>query len=132
LRINRRRWPDLTERLLSPFDERELLQQGYGVTNIVRRATTGADSLSKEEVIQGGRRLAAKVRRYQPRILAVLGMGAFRLAFAQPQATVGRQQLMIADTILWVLPNPSGLNANYQQQKLTRLFRELRRAAAEL
>ena len=121
-----------TERLLSPFDERELLQQGYGVTNIVRRATTGADSLSKEEVIQGGRRLAAKVRRYQPRILAVLGMGAFRLAFAQPQATVGRQQLMIADTILWVLPNPSGLNANYQQQKLTRLFRELRRAAAEL
>ena len=121
-----------TERLLSPFDERELLQQGYGVTNVVRRATTGADSLSKEEVIEGGRRLAAKVRRYQPRILAVLGMGAFRLAFAQPQATVGRQQLMIADTILWVLPNPSGLNANYQQQELTRLFRELRTAAAEL
>ena len=121
-----------TARLLSPFDERELLQQGYGVTNVVRRATTGADSLSKEEVIEGGRRLAAKVRRYQPRILAVLGMGAFRLAFAQPQATVGRQQLMIADTILWVLPNPSGLNANYQQQELTRLFRELRTSAAEL
>jgi TDG/mug DNA glycosylase family protein len=115
-----------TERLLSPFDERELLQQGYGITNVVRRATAVADSLSKEEVIEGGRRLEVKVRRYQPRILAVLGMGAFRLAFAQPKATVGRQQLMIADTILWVLPNPSGLNANYQQQELTRLFRELK------
>ena len=121
-----------TERLLSPFAERELLQQGYGITNVVRRATAVAESLSKEEVIEGGRRLEVKVRRYQPRILAVLGMGAFRLAFAQPQATVGRQQLMIADTILWVLPNPSGLNANYQQQKLTFLFRELKAAAAEL
>lgn len=121
-----------TERLLSPFDERELLQQGYGITNVVRRATAVADSLSKEEVIEGGRRLEVKVRRYQPRILAVLGMGAFRLAFAQPQATVGRQQLMIAHTILWVLPNPSGLNANYQQQELTRLFRELKAAADTL
>lgn len=121
-----------TKRLLSPFDERELLRQGYGITNVVRRATAVADSLSKEEVIEGGRRLEVKVRRYQPRILAVLGMGAFRLAFTQPQATVGRQQLMIADTILWVLPNPSGLNANYQQQELTRLFRDLKAAAAEL
>ncbi len=121
-----------TERVLSPFDERELLMRGYGVTNVVPRATAAADSLMKEEVIAGGRRLAAKVRRYQPRILALLGMGAYRLAFAQPQATVGRQQLMIADTILWVLPNPSGLNANYQQLELTRLFRELRAAAAAL
>ncbi|HET6669093.1 MAG TPA: G/U mismatch-specific DNA glycosylase [Pyrinomonadaceae bacterium] len=121
-----------TERLLSPFDERELLLQGYGVTNLVRRASAVADSLSKEEVIEGGRRLAVKVRRYQPQILAVLGLGAYRLAFAQPKATVGRQQLMIADTILWVLPNPSGLNANYQLQELTRLFRELKAAAAAL
>jgi TDG/mug DNA glycosylase family protein len=121
-----------TERLLSPFDERELLLQGYGVTNLVRRASAVADSLSKEEVIEGGRRLAVKVRRYQPRILAVLGLGAYRLAFAQPKATVGRQQLMIADTIVWVLPNPSGLNANYQQQELTGLFRELKAAAAAL
>ncbi len=121
-----------TERLLSPFDEQELLQLGYGVTNVVRRATAVADSLTKEEVIEGGRQLARKVRRYQPRILAVLGMGAYRLAFAQPDATVGRQQLMIGDTVLWVLPNPSGLNANYQQPELTRLFRELKAAAAEL
>jgi TDG/mug DNA glycosylase family protein len=121
-----------TERLLSPFDERELLQLGYGVTNVVRRATAVADSLTKEEVIEGGRQLARKVRRYQPRILAVLGMGAYRLAFAQPDATVGRQQSMIGNTIVWVLPNPSGLNANYQQPELNRLFRELKAAAAEL
>lgn len=121
-----------TERLLSPFDECELLQLGYGVTNVVRRATAVAGTLTKEEVIEGGRQLARKVRRYQPRILAVLGMGAYRLAFAQPQATVGRQQLTIANTILWVLPNPSGLNANYQQPELTRLFRELKAAAAEI
>lgn len=121
-----------TERLLSPFDERELLQLGYGVTNVVRRATAVADSLTREEVIEGGRQLARKVRRYQPRILAVLGMGAYRLAFAQPNATVGRQQLMIGNTVLWVLPNPSGLNANYQQPELTRLFRELKATAAEL
>ena len=117
-----------TERLLSPFDERELLQLGYGVTNVVGRATAVADSLTKEEVIEGGRRLAAKVRRYQPRILAVLGIGAYRLAFAQPKATVGQQQLMIANTVLWVLPNPSGLNANYQQRELTQLFCELKAA----
>lgn len=121
-----------TERLLSPFDEGELLQLGYGVTNVVRRATAVAGSLTKEEVIEGGQQLAAKVRRYQPRILAVLGMGAYRLAFAQPQATVGRQQLTIGNTILWVLPNPSGLNANYQQPELNRLFRELKTAVLEL
>ena len=117
-----------TDRLLSPFDERELLKLGYGVTNVVSRATAVADALTKDEIIAGGQQLAAKVRRYGPGILAVLGMGAYRLAFAQPKATVGRQQLMIGKTVLWVLPNPSGLNANYQQQELTRLFRELKAA----
>ena len=121
-----------TERLLSPFNERELLKLGYGVTNVVQRATAVADSLTREEVIEGGRQLARKVRRYQPRILAVLGMGAYRLAFAQPHATLGRQQLTIGNTVLWVLPNPSGLNANYQQPELTRLFCELKAAATEL
>lgn len=121
-----------TDRFLSPFDERELLPLGYGVTNVVARATAVADSLTKEEIVKGGQRLAAKVRRYQPKILAVLGMGAFRVAFALPKASVGRQQFMIGETITWVLPNPSGLNANYQQAELTRLFRELRAAAAEL
>lgn len=121
-----------TDRLLSPFDEAELLQSGYGVTNVVARATASADALTREEIIKSGRRLKAKVLRYEPRILAVLGMGAYRLAFAQPLAKVGRQPLMIGKTILWVLPNPSGLNANYQQGELTRLFRKLKTAAASL
>jgi double-stranded uracil-DNA glycosylase len=121
-----------TDRLLSPFDERELLVKGYGVTNVVARATAVADSLTKEEIVEGGKRLTAKVRRYQPSILAVLGMGAYRLAFAQPRATVGRQELKVGETIIWVLPNPSGLNANYQQGELNSLFRELKTAAAEL
>lgn len=118
-----------TERLLSPFDERELLNSGFGVTNVVARATAAADALNREEVIEGGRRLAAKVRRYRPRILAVLGLGAYRTAFLQPAAVVGRQTFTIGDTVVWVLPNPSGLNANYQQHDLARLFRELRVAA---
>lgn len=121
-----------TERLLSPFDEAELLQSGYGVTNVVARATASADALTREEIISGGKRLKAKVRRYRPRILAVLGMGAYRLAFAESDATVGLQDSKIGSTLLWVLPNPSGLNANYQQGELTRLFRELRTCASAL
>lgn len=117
-----------TDRLLSPFDERELLESGYGVTNVVPRATPTADLLTKEEIIKGGKRLATKVRRYRPKILAVLGLGAYRTAFNQPKATVGRQEEKIGDTILWVLPNPSGLNANYQQVDLGRLFSQLRTA----
>jgi TDG/mug DNA glycosylase family protein len=115
-----------SDRLLSPFDERELLKSGYGVTNVVGRATAAADELTKEEVINGGRRLSAKVRRYRPMCLAVLGLGAYRTAFAQPKATVGLQPEKIGETILWVLPNPSGLNANYQQADLARLFGQLK------
>ena len=121
-----------TDRLLSPFDERELLPSGYGVTNVVSRATAAADELTKEEMLSGGRRLAAKVKRYQPRCLAILGVGAYRIAFSRPKAPVGRQPEKIGDTILWVLPNPSGLNANYQQADLARLFLELRTAIESL
>lgn len=121
-----------TDRVLSPFAERELLKSGYGVTNVVRRTTATAAELSNKEIISGGRRLAAKVRRYQPLVLAVLGVGAYRTAFAQPKAVVGRQAETIGDTILWVLPNPSGLNANYQQADLGRLFAELRIAMEKL
>lgn len=120
-----------TDRLLSPFDERELLQSGYGVTNVVSRATAAADELTKEEVISGGRRLAVKVRRYRPVCLAILGLGAYRTAFDQANATVGLQPEQIGDTILWALPNPSGLNANYQQADLAKLFRQLKVALEE-
>lgn len=117
-----------TDQLLSPFDERQLLERGYGVTNVVRRTTASADQLTKDEIVQGGRRLVAKVHRYRPVCLAVLGLGAYRTAFSQPKAVVGRQPDRLGDTILWVLPNPSGLNANYQQRDLARLFAELRNA----
>lgn len=130
-RPGNRFWPALhaggfTDRVLSPFDERKLLKSGYGITNVVSRTTATADQLSRDEIIAGGEQLRAKVLRYQPRVLAVLGVGAYRTAFNQPKATVGRQAETIGDTVLWVLPNPSGLNANYQAPALARLFRELR------
>ena len=130
-RPGNRFWPALyaagfTDRLLSPFDERELLKSGYGITNVVPRTTASADQLTREEIIAGGEKLKRKVLRYQPRVLAVLGVGAYRTAFNQPKATVGQQSETIGDTTLWVLPNPSGLNANYQAADLARLFRELK------
>lgn len=133
-RPGNRFWPALyaagfTDRFLSPFEERELLKSGYGITNVVPRATNSADLLTTDEIVNGGKRLRAKVLRYQPRILAVLGLGAYRVAFAQPKAVVGPQEEWIGGTMLWVLPNPSGLNANYQPQDLARLFLELRKAA---
>lgn len=132
-RPGNRFWPVLfaagfTERLLSPFEERELLRSGYGITNVVMRATATADYLTEQEMIAGGKRLVAKVRRYQPKFLAILGLGAYRAAFNQPKAIVGRQDEKIYDTIVWVLPNPSGLNANYQQKDLARLFKQLKKS----
>jgi TDG/mug DNA glycosylase family protein len=132
-RPGNRFWPALhaagfTDRLLSPHEERELLKNGYGITNVVRRATATAAELSAEEFIEGGRRLESKVRRYRPAFLAVLGVGAYRSAFGQPRAKLGLQPEAIGETALWVLPNPSGLNAHYQPRDLARLFSELRRA----
>src|SRR6195256_6861988 len=85
-RPGNRFWPALfaagfTDRLVSPFDERELLSSGYGITNVVMRATATADQLTREELRAGGKELAAKVRRYKPAILAVLGLGAYRAAW---------------------------------------------------
>ena len=130
-RPGNRFWPTLyaagfTDRLLSPFDERELLKSGYGITNVVPRTTASADLLSKKEIIAGGERLRAKVLRYRPRVLAVLGLGAYRTAFNKPRAVVGRQEDQMGNTVLWVLPNPSGLNANYQRADLAGLFTDLR------
>ena len=132
-RPGNRFWPALhasgfTDRQLSPFDERELLKNGYGITNIVSRTTATADLLSKEEIVAGGELLRKKILRYRPRVLAVLGVGAYRVAFNRPKAVVGRQNDSIGMTTLWVLPNPSGLNANYQAAEITRLFAELREA----
>jgi TDG/mug DNA glycosylase family protein len=134
-RPGNRFWPALhksgfTDRLLSPFAERELLKSRIGISNVVPHATASAAELTKEDFIAGGRALAAKVKEYQPRIVAILGVGAYRQAFAKPKAQIGEQPEPIHDARVWILPNPSGLNANYQLPELVRLFGELRRASA--
>lgn len=133
-RPGNRFWPtlhqaDFTETLLTPAEEKKLLLAGYGITNLVARATATADELAPEELIAGRRRLLAKLKRYQPAIVAVLGIGAYRTAFAQPKATLGLQPERLGNTRVWVLPNPSGLNAHYQLADLVRHFRALREAA---
>lgn len=132
-RPGNRFWPVLhqagfTPHRLAPHQERELLRHRCGITNVVARATARADELSKAEIHAGGRRLAAKVRRLKPRVVAVLGVGAYRIAFARPQAGIGRQPDALAGANVWVLPNPSGLNAHYQLADLVRLYRPLRTA----
>jgi len=136
-RPGNRFWPALhaggfTDRIVSPFDEQELLSSGYGITNVVMRTTARADQLSQDEVLEGGRQLAAKVKHYRPRVLAILGLGAYRSAFGKPKAVIGRQEETIGKTIVWVLPNPSGLNAHYQAKDLARLFRELKAVSDRL
>lgn len=117
-----------TDRLLAPFEDGELLSYGYGVTNLVDRATARADELANEELTIGQQQLAQKIQRYQPHYLAVLGISAYRTAFAQPKATLGLQATPIHNTRIWVLPNPSGLNAHYQLNDLQRVYGELRTA----
>lgn len=133
-RPGNRFWPALyaggfTDRLLSPFDERELPALGYGITNLVNRATNTADELSTDELRRGGKRVAAKVRRYRPRMVAILGVGSYRTAFARPKAVVGPQPEPLEGAVLWLLPNPSGLNANYTPKALAKLFTELHQAS---
>ena len=92
------------------------------------RATATADQLTNEELRAGGKRLATKVRRYKPAYLAVLGVGAYRAAWNKPKAALGRQEETIGETVVWVLPNPSGLNAHYQAKALAEMFSELKSA----
>lgn len=115
-----------TNRQLGPSEEAKLLESGYGITCFVDRTTARADELSKAEFEEGGRRLIEKLEIYKPRVLAVLGMGAYRTAFNRPRARIGLQDEKLGGTRVWLLPNPSGLNANYQLEKLAQLFRELR------
>ena len=117
-----------TDRQLDPSEEHELLERGCGITCFVERTTARADELTKEEYIQGGRILAKKLGRYRPQMLAVLGMGAYRTAFDKPKAVIGLQPETLAETPVWLLPNPSGLNANYQLPDLVKLFTTLREA----
>jgi double-stranded uracil-DNA glycosylase len=130
-RPGNRFWPTLygagfTPRLLTPAEEQELLTYGYGITNLVERATATAAELTAEELAIGGQRLRAKVEQYQPQVLAILGISAYRLAFDEPRAILGRQPGSIGATQIHVLPNPSGLNAHYTPADLARVYGEFR------
>ena len=135
-RPGNRFWPALyqagfTDEQLSPYEESELLKLGYGITNFVERATATADALSPQEIIEGGKHLEVKVKRYRPKYVAVLGITAYRTAFKRPKAIMGKQNEMIGDSVIWVLPNPSGLNAHYNLKELARVFSQLRASAAD-
>ena len=130
-RPGNRFWPALhgagfTKRLLHPCEENLLLGKGVGITNLVARATATAAELTDDELRAGRRALGRKVRRYRPRCVAVVGIGAYRVAFARPKAKIGPQPDLLEGAIVWVLPNPSGLNANHQLPDLSRAFRSVR------
>lgn len=129
-RPGNRFWPALmlggfTDHVVSPFHERELLDAGLGITNFVMRTTATAAELTDEELRAGSETLKRKVLKYKPRVLAVLGVGAYRVGFARPKAKLGLQGETIGEMRLWILPNPSGLNAHYTRERLGALFREL-------
>ncbi|MET8149041.1 G/U mismatch-specific DNA glycosylase [Actinoplanes sp. NPDC049668] len=135
-RPGNRFWPALhrsgfTGRLLHPSEQWSLPAEGLGITNVVARATARADELSPAELVAGGKLLADLVARWRPRYLAVLGVTAYRAAFARPKARMGPQDEPIAGVPVWVLPNPSGLNASWQIDRLAEEFGRLRAAAGE-
>jgi TDG/mug DNA glycosylase family protein len=119
-----------TEGVLSPDDERRLLDAGVGITNIVTRTTRSAAELGRDELREGMRRLEAKVGKWGPASVAVLGLSAFRTGFERPRATIGRQPELLAGASLWVVPNPSGLQAHYPFSRLVSELVAVREAAA--
>ena len=117
-----------TDRLVAPAEQMDLLSFGIGVTNLVGRTTAAASELSPDELHRGAARLARWATEWQPSWVAVLGVQAYRTAFRRPHAAIGRQSETLGSTGLWVLPNPSGLQARYQLPELITLFGELRQA----
>ena len=115
-----------TPRLFSPSEDATLVDLGIGITNLCPRTTASADELTADELERGGRELVAKVVRYRPRAVAILGIGAYRVGFSRPEASIGRQDTPTGEALTWVLPNPSGLNAHYGIEDLVHHFRMLR------
>ncbi|KAB1923256.1 G/U mismatch-specific DNA glycosylase [Micromonospora noduli] len=132
-RPGNRFWPALyrggfTPRLLHPSEQDELPALGLGITNMAARASARADELSTEELLDGAAILTDKVARYRPHWVAVVGVTAYRIGFQRPKATFGPQPESLAGARLWVLPNPSGLNAHFTPATLGLAFAELRTA----
>jgi double-stranded uracil-DNA glycosylase len=135
-RPGNRFWPALhrsgfTERLLDPAEQQLLPSYGLGVTNLAARATAQAAELTAAELAEGGMILEKFVARHEPRLVAVLGVTAYRTAFARPKARIGPQEAVLGGARLWILPNPSGLNAHYTAATLAEEFGKLREAAAD-
>jgi len=136
-RPGNRFWPallraGLTPHLLSPDDERELLKHDLGITNIVNRASASAAELGKHELATGGKRLAARISRLRPRFVVFLGIDAYRTAFGAKRIHVGPQPQRLGNAAVWVLPNPSGLNAHYQLKDFVLWFRRLSAAGRKV
>jgi len=136
-RPGNRFWPALhaggfTPRLFSPFEEARLLELGLGITNMVKQATATADELTVEELRAGAKRIARVARRYRPRFAAFLGLTSYRVAFERPRAALGLQGERLGGARVWLLPNPSGLNAHHQPRDLARLFGELHAAVEDI
>lgn len=130
-RPGNRFWPALhlsgfTPRRLAPSEQHLLPSYGLGITNIVARPSAKASELTRDELVAGGERLAVLAAEARPRILAVLGVSAYRVAFARPKATVGPQEHDLAGTPVWVLPNPSGLNARWSLDAIASELARLR------
>jgi TDG/mug DNA glycosylase family protein len=133
-RPGNRFWPALhrsgfTPRLFDPSEQWSLLELGLGVTNLVDRATAGAAELTPAELRDGGERLLEKVGRHRPAWVAFLGLDAYRKAFGEKRASVGEGPPLAGGARAWVLPNPSGINAHYQPDRLAAAFAELRKTA---
>jgi TDG/mug DNA glycosylase family protein len=124
-----------TPRQLRPDEDFTLPAYGVGITNFVARPTRAADELSRAELRAGAQELDALVADIQPRLVAVLGLGAYRTAFERPKATMGPQAERIGGVggiPIWILPNPSGLNAHYKPADFARLYAEARLEAERL
>jgi len=118
---------NLTPRLLAPEEKTELLRYGIGITNLVERPSLRASELTKEELLAGRRILEDKIKKYRPKTIAILGLDAYRQVFDK-KASVGEQAGNLAGAKIWVLPNPSGLNASFTPKRLAVIFHELKKA----
>jgi len=130
-RPGNRFWPSLfaggiTPRLYSPFEQHLLLLDNIGITNLVNRATARADEVGEKELQKGAEALSEKIAKYKPEAVAILGITTYRTAFKKPKAKLGIQEDVISGARIWMLPNPSGLNAHFQIKELGLLFAQLK------